>query len=315
LKIKLGEYIDALEDCATVQPINSPKVHRLRGIALYSLDEFESALDAFNAAIGATSSSSSKKEEEELHEWVAKCSAKCSANGLPSSSTCALPAPSSSTVLSFPPFSPCEANVADVDASKYRHQWYQTPTHVYVSVFAKKLPTSRVSLDVSRTTCRIQIRDEETGTQVEYQLFLHLWGPVDTQDVVPECFNPKFEVKLRKADGSNWAELQRSGAPEQEAKQEALPRPWASSKKPMDWDKLEAEVKAAEKDEKLDGEVGFQKFLKDLYGDSNEDQRRAMMKSYVESNGTVLSTNWAEIGQKKTEWRAPDGMEAKQREF
>lgn len=28
----------------------------------------------------------------------------------------------------------------------------------------------------------------------------------------------------------------------------------------------------------------------------DEDQRRAMMKSFVESNGTVLSTNWSEVG-------------------
>lgn len=27
----------------------------------------------------------------------------------------------------------------------------------------------------------------------------------------------------------------------------------------------------------------------------DEDQRRAMMKSFVESNGTVLSTNWQEV--------------------
>ena len=34
-----------------------------------------------------------------------------------------------------------------------------------------------------------------------------------------------------------------------------------------------------------------------------------MMKSYVESNGTVLSTNWTEVGEKKVECTPPDGME------
>lgn len=36
-----------------------------------------------------------------------------------------------------------------------------------------------------------------------------------------------------------------------------------------------------------------------------------MMKSFQESNGTVLSTNWAEVGSKKVECTPPDGMEAK----
>jgi suppressor of G2 allele of SKP1 len=44
-----------------------------------------------------------------------------------------------------------------------------------------------------------------------------------------------------------------------------------------------------------------------LQGD--EDTRRAMMKSFVESNGTVLSTNWKDVGAKKIECTPPEGME------
>ena len=35
-----------------------------------------------------------------------------------------------------------------------------------------------------------------------------------------------------------------------------------------------------------------------------------MNKSFQESNGTVLSTNWKDIGKKKTEFQPPAGMEA-----
>lgn len=35
----------------------------------------------------------------------------------------------------------------------------------------------------------------------------------------------------------------------------------------------------------------------------------------VESNGTVLSTNWKEVGNKKVEGSAPDGMEMKKWEY
>jgi len=40
-----------------------------------------------------------------------------------------------------------------------------------------------------------------------------------------------------------------------------------------------------------------------------------MQKSFVESNGTVLSTNWSEIGSKKVETQAPGGMEVKKYEI
>ncbi|CCM09374.1 SGS domain-containing protein [Caenorhabditis elegans] len=51
-----------------------------------------------------------------------------------------------------------------------------------------------------------------------------------------------------------------------------------------------------------------------MYNDASDDVRRAMMKSYSESNGTVLSTNWSEIGQKKTECQPPACMEYKEYE-
>jgi len=35
------------------------------------------------------------------------------------------------------------------------------------------------------------------------------------------------------------------------------------------------------------------------------------MKSYVESNGTALSTNWKEVGAGKVETKPPQGMEAR----
>lgn len=35
----------------------------------------------------------------------------------------------------------------------------------------------------------------------------------------------------------------------------------------------------------------------------------------VESNGTVLSTNWKDVGSKKVEGSAPDGMEMRKWEY
>jgi len=37
-----------------------------------------------------------------------------------------------------------------------------------------------------------------------------------------------------------------------------------------------------------------------------------MNKSFMESGGTVLSTNWKEVGSKPVDVKPPDGMEYKQ---
>ncbi|CAJ1952958.1 unnamed protein product [Sphenostylis stenocarpa] len=90
---------------------------------------------------------------------------------------------------------------------------------------------------------------------------------------------------------------------------------YPSSKQTRDWDKIEAQVKKEEKDEKLDGDAALNKFFREIYQDADEDTRRAMKKSFVESNGTVLSTNWKEVGSRKVEGSPPDGMELKKWEY
>ncbi len=40
-----------------------------------------------------------------------------------------------------------------------------------------------------------------------------------------------------------------------------------------------------------------------------------MIKSFTESNGTCLSTNWTDVGAKKVEVTPPDGMTAKKFEI
>ncbi|GKZ36900.1 hypothetical protein AbraIFM66950_008164 [Aspergillus brasiliensis] len=48
-------------------------------------------------------------------------------------------------------------------------------------------------------------------------------------------------------------------------------------------------------------------FFKKLYANADPDTRRAMVKSYVESQGTSLSTNWDEVGQGPVKVRPPSG--------
>ncbi|GAD91992.1 SGT1 and CS domain protein [Paecilomyces variotii No. 5] len=61
--------------------------------------------------------------------------------------------------------------------------------------------------------------------------------------------------------------------------------------------------------ESVDSEYGsgdpVDSFFKKLYAGADPDTRRAMVKSYYESQGTALSTNWSEVGKGRVEPKPP----------
>ncbi|VDN51870.1 unnamed protein product, partial [Dracunculus medinensis] len=75
----------------------------------------------------------------------------------------------------------------------------------------------------------------------------------------------------------------------------------------INWDQI---AKEADNEEENSIQALFQK----IYADADDDTKKAMAKSFTESNGTVLSTNWKEIQRGKTETRPPEGMEFKPEE-
>lgn len=83
--------------------------------------------------------------------------------------------------------------------------------------------------------------------------------------------------------------------------------PTSSKTGPKNWDAMKTFTMTDDKgktenievkDDDIEEGDELNGFFKKLYKDSDEDTRRAMMKSYVESNGTSLSTNWTDVGSK-----------------
>lgn len=90
----------------------------------------------------------------------------------------------------------------------------------------------------------------------------------------------------------------------------ATAKPYSSNK---NWDKIDQDLKKELENEKPEGDAALNGLFKQIYERSDENTRRAMMKSYQTSGGTVLSTNWGEVADKDYEGKdrpsAPDGQE------
>lgn len=202
---------------------------------------------------------------------------------------------------------------------KTRYEWYQTETHVVVSVLVKNVKKEDLNCDIQQSSLSLTIR---LPTASEYSLELDLARSVVPEQSQVKILSSRVEVKLKKVEGWRWEKLENDGCtdaakqfnPGQSAGDTVHKYP-SSSHCHHNWDALEAQMKAEEKDEKLDGDAALNKLFQQIYADGNDETRRAMNKSFQESGGTVLSTNWKDIGTEKTECKPPDGMEFKNWEY
>ena len=83
------------------------------------------------------------------------------------------------------------------------------------------------------------------------------------------------------------------------------------------WDGITNKILADDKqvstseDPNAGGDAAVNKFFQEIYGNADENTKRAMMKSFVESGGTTLSTNWDEVSKGEVEVKPPQGSEWK----
>lgn len=202
--------------------------------------------------------------------------------------------------------------------TKYRHEHYQKPEELIVTIFAKGIPGNNVTVEFGEQILSVTINVPEEDA---YHFQPRLFGKIQPEKCKYAVLSTKVEIRLVKAESINWPSLEYSKetavAPKVNVSSVGSQKPTYPSSMPkkMDWDKLEAQVKEEEKEEKLDGDAAVNRLFQDIYLSADEDMRRAMSKSFIESNGTVLSTDWKEVGSKKVEGSAPEGMEVKKWEY
>ena len=228
--------------------------------------------------------------------------------------------------------------------NKIRHDWMQTNNNVVVTLYCKGIPKEKAKVAIAENSLDVSF---PLPTGSDYQFSLDpLFSKVDRMKSYYKIMTTKAEFTLVKATpGQKWASIesdrpleadhQNNEDPSQASVKRALladkahstgpAYPTSSKSGPKDWDKVASDLSKRPKKDAKEGEEdamedpGLEEeegdptnnFFKSLYANADEDTKRAMMKSYQESNGTALSTNWSEVGKGPVETSPPDGMEAK----
>ncbi|KAJ1679590.1 Cochaperone protein [Spiromyces aspiralis] len=206
-----------------------------------------------------------------------------------------------------PAFTPASA------APKIAQGWYQTDTHVVIDIFIKKANKQNVIVKFGDNSVEFTHRlSEDSETNFDFD---PLFGQIVPDESSYEVLSTKIEVRLKKkVPGSKWTSLVADKNDDKVEVKDAAHKYPTSSKVQRNWDKI---AKDTENDPELkpSGEQAMTQLFQQIYRDGDENTRRAMIKSYQESNGTALSTNWEEVKKNPVETKPPESMLAKKYEY
>ncbi|KPI84745.1 Phosphatase-like protein [Leptomonas seymouri] len=202
-----------------------------------------------------------------------------------------------------------------------RMEWYQSLDQLNFTFYVKDRQPDDVTVHKTSTTLEVTIRLDSSGRDYSCSydpLFAELKDDAPTVSVRPM----KVEVSVKKTQPYQWPTLERQGdvgAVAATAAAESAPAPVSDqpttakdlkypNSKGKDWSSVKLED---DDDTKPEGEAALNQLFQQIYGGGTDEQRRAMIKSFTESGGTVLSTNWDDVKKTTVSAQPPKGMEAK----
>ncbi|KAG7099185.1 hypothetical protein E1B28_001054 [Marasmius oreades] len=189
-----------------------------------------------------------------------------------------------------------------------RHEYYETDERITVSIFDRNADPAQVSLEFEPR--------KVTYTNGDKLLALEpLKGQVNPDSCEYTVGKVKVELRLLKAVQGRWGGL--IGDTPDPLANSAAPETTPRRPQQKNWEGISSQMLASDKEVTLEedpnvgGDSAINPFFQKLFSDADEDTKRAMLKSYSESGGTTLSTNWDEVRKGKVEVKPPEGSEWK----
>jgi suppressor of G2 allele of SKP1 len=337
---KIGKFQNSLEDLEKLlskstegSKIDSFEMFFKLGQTSFDLEKYLEANEYFRKALGL---SSNEEQRQKLIIWMNKTEIELKEHVL-GFSACNVSASANQTVNNNNNNNTVNisgnANVSNTNANnnsinnnnnlKFIHNWFQTASFITINIDASApLNTTNFKALIEKKHISIQSvkpeNEENAALKALFELNL-------SNGIVPEASsatinNRKVEFKLKKeVENFQWVTLEKQGAAaaasitSQGNIQGFKPSYPSSSKVKKDWDNIDKEISKELDKEDAKGNDAMMKLFKQIYENGNEETRRAMVKSFQTSGGTVLSTNWGEVKEKEYDGKdrptAPDGQE------
>jgi len=238
---KLDNFTDAMADAKKGIALDqqNPRAYFRKGMAAFSLEEFESAKEAFQNAQRVAPSSQHKT-------WIRKCDAELADDkdgsgessedmdivkpqqaaqqaaqfdGPPPLEPDVTTKPSQKSHVDGPPplepdvplhaTKPSPAPQPTQTQSKVRYEWYQTETHISVSIFLKNVKKEDANITIKPESLSVEVK--LPTTESEYQLNITLSDRVVPEESTTSILGSKIEIKMKKTRPAKWPSLENSG--------------------------------------------------------------------------------------------------------
>ena len=279
-KIKLGKYEDGMKDMERLEKNEKYEkgfnFYLTKGILNFKLSKYVESKMSFVSALQSLNANDSEHRKR-LIPWMNKIDIELKENGI------------------------VDWNKSNKEDIKIIYNWIQTGEKITIDITSNH-NLNEYNIKINKKT--IEFINKLTN-EVKHTINL-------TNGIIPEESNYtissqlKLKLELKKeVPNFNWVNLENITNNNTGDDRKISGYYPSSSKVKKDWNQIDHEFGKIEKDETIiggrGGDQGMMNLFKMIYEQSDENTRRAMIKSFQTSGGTVLSTNWDEVKDKDYE--------------
>jgi len=191
--------------------------------------------------------------------------------------------------------------------------WYQTESHVVIHVMAKNMRRQHVHVlfEDKNVICSMKI----PPFNVFYDLFLNLANTIVPENCVIVVLKNKVEIRMEKEDkGVYWDVLDLDTKAKYAKNGEMVKTFWkipeSDEAKDIDyrvWEQIESGQpnEDMDKEKTWDSDEALHRLFRHMYNEGEGNKKKAMLKSFVESRGTTLTTSWEKAEETKFSVKIP----------